>query len=691
MLTNCVASTAYVLKSQGSFAKPRPRRSLGGAILAAQKPFRAAVAALSESAKVQYAQVKEIFDCTVLGPGACVEEPHLRLAWLLVNACFVHAALGQREHLSPIAASAAWFFGSRKRAEIAITTFSPLSIRAADQALTGVKMDQKLWDLYPYVIEPQGHVSRSCLQKEDARKVRKSKKADGVYYTPSDVADFMVSQLAGEAEIRGAWIDPACGTGVFLRSIITHAKGNGDYPRRGVNMIQDHVYGIDKSALATDSCAFVMLAELELDDFTATTPFDLWRQLKQNVACMDALNLRPGKQVGDLFSAQLSTRCLSSLFPSSAAIGIRYLVMNPPYAISNGQDNTWGSWLALEGGSGARAELHLAFTEMMWGLDSIEAAAAVLPLSIATNTTRTYTMVRNAYVGSSGRKEMLFFDREPQALFGEDIKTRNAILFHFARQEDSLHTSQLLKWTAPQRETIFTRERLVPVQLRLCKNFVPKLGSTAEEHAYDQLCSSHRHPLTKYADAVARRTLDQLVDDHSDDPASISIGSTGYNYLNVFFSSELAKFAPNREPRSLSPTIFLAFPDEEMALAAYALLASRLSFWMWRVEGDGFHVTSDFIKRLPLWILLADETLRGDLAKHGRDIRVASNSSVTRSVNRGRETYSFHCGFDRASSRRVEELALTRLLGTTMFSYELDRILHAVTSIDGKMRRAVTI
>ncbi|MEN1958125.1 N-6 DNA methylase [Luteimonas changyuni] len=688
MLTNRVEQPPYGLIAQGSFAKPQPGRSLGGAILAAQKPFRAGVAALIESADVKCVSVNSIFDCTVLGPGATVEATHIRLAWLLVNVSFIHAALEQRKHLSPITESAEWFFRSREHVQKALATFSPFSIRAADEALASVKIDQELWDLYPYVIEPQGHVSRSCLQREDARNIRKSKKADGVYYTPSDVADFMVAQLVGEPEIRGAWIDPACGSGVFLRSIITHAKSSRAYAAtRGVDLILEHVYGIDKSALATDACAFVMLAELGLNDFHVISPFELWKRLKQNVACMDALNISPNKSAGDLFSEQGGTRSLSSLFPRSATNSIRYLVMNPPYAVSNNQNSVRGAWIALEGGGGKKADLHLAFTEMMWRLDSIESAAAVLPLSIATNTTRIYTKVRNAFVGSSGRKEMLFFDREPQALFGEDIKTRNAIFFRFVSDTNSLHTSQLLKWTAPQRASIFNRERLAPVQSRLCRTLIPKLGTPNEAFAYDQVRSRNLDPVTKYATTLSRRTLAQLVHGHKEDRASISIGGTGYNFLNVFFSSELANYVLDSERLSSSPTIFLTFPDEELALAAYALLSSRLAFWMWRVEGDGFHVTSDFIKKLPFWSVLEDRSLLRELAENGKDIRDASSSSIARSLNGGKETYSFHCGFDRASSQRAEEIALTRLLGETTFSSELDRIIHVVTSIDGKKRR----
>src|SRR5690606_7338864 len=127
--------------------------------------------------------------------------------------------------------------------------------RYANDALGAAKIDQELCDLYPYIIEPHGHVSRSCHKHEKARKVRSSKKADGVYYTPADVAHFIVREIASHNPDSGSWLDPACGTGVFLRAIIRHAKERSQiHAGTSLSFIQRYIYGIDKSALATE-CA----------------------------------------------------------------------------------------------------------------------------------------------------------------------------------------------------------------------------------------------------------------------------------------------------------------------------------------------------------------------------------------------------------------------------------------------------
>jgi hypothetical protein len=43
----------------------------------------------------------------------------------------------------------------------------------------------------------------------------------------------------------------------------------------------------------------------------------------------------------------------------------------------------------------------------------------------------------------------------------------------------------------------------------------------------------------------------------------------------------------------------LEFANEEDAAAAFAILSSRLSFWLWHVLGDGFHVSAWLFKEIP--------------------------------------------------------------------------------------------
>lgn len=667
------------------YSAPQPGRSLGGAIVAVRRPLRAAVAALCEAPDL--GDLGHVFKSGGFGAGGTVEPAGLRLAWLLVNACVVHSIHERRTRLSSISESVKWFFhGSGTEVEI-ISRFSELSLRVANNALAEVVIDQEFLDLYPYLIEPQGHVARSSLRDQAARKVRKSKKEDGVYYTPSDVADFMVAELAKSSSSSGAWIDPACGTGVFLRSILSHALISGKATWGELDeYLQRFVFGIDKSALAVDSCAFVLLSELQ--DRRDVSPFARWLRIKENLSCMDSLSLMPDCEDPDLLGPPPSSTRLESLFPNCVE-RFTTLVMNPPYAQVDRQKSTGRCWVAIKGaGSGGRFDIHLAFAEMLWRFNTIEAAAAVLPLSVATNTSKVYRSVRKALATATGRTEMLFFDREPQALFGEDIKTRNAIIFRFALQGRSFHTSSLLKWTAPQRPQIFSRERLVKIAEVNTERFVPKLGSPREACAYRTLKAMAPVSLDRFIESTSRRQLDSLTLKPNSGRSTIAVSGTAYNFLNIFFAPDFVQLPTGESELSRSPVFCMEFVDDRLAHAAYALAANRIVYWLWRVEGDGFHVTVDFIKDLPVWGLLgSSEAELDELSSYGRSIRESARSRVTRSINSGRETYAFHSGFEGVAVRKTEEFIVSRLGLSGSFSKELDQILHAATSVDGRSRR----
>ena len=68
---------------------------------------------------------------------------------------------------------------------------------------------------------------------------------------------------------------------------------------------------------------------------------------------------------------------------------------------------------------------------MMWQLarPGRSASGMVVPLSLGCSRRTQLTALRRAIAASGGRWRFAFFDREPHALFGEDVKTRNTIAF----------------------------------------------------------------------------------------------------------------------------------------------------------------------------------------------------------------------------------------------------------------------
>ena len=70
----------------------------------------------------------------------------------------------------------------------------------------------------------------------------------------------------------------------------------------------------------------------------------------------------------------------------------------------------------------------------------------------------------------------------------------------------------------------------------------------------------------------------------------------------------------------MSPLTALRFATSEVADAAYAVLACRLTYWLWRVEGDAFHVQRGFLTRLPFQLGCLDSQTLGALADAGREL-----------------------------------------------------------------------
>lgn len=690
MVTPLIAEASVEQPSSTRLSAPSPGRSLGATVARVERPIREAVRLVSRAVAVNDIIFSSVFDCTVYGPGCFLEPNDVRLSWFLVGATITHALMTNRDRVAPFSVSLDWFFGDSRFARSLLACFPLHQIKAAEQELAEVDVSADLLDLLPYVLEPHGHITRNSLETcEVAKKTRGVKKDAGVYYTPSDVAEFMVRSLSSASDACATWIDPACGTGVFLRAVIAHRRAIDSQLSDFREFALSSVFGIDRSALATDLAAFVLLAECTLSAPLESSAFQIWQRLKGNIACMDALRLVPTGSAADLHGDQSQSAEIGNIFPQIGRNLFDRVVMNPPYAtvrIDKGLQANWHSFSDIP--AGQTGDMQLAFGEMLWRLTSESGmSAAVLPLSIGANTTKSYVRFRDELLKSSGTKEFLFFDREPQALFGEDIKTRNLILLRKgAPKEAEMRTSRLLKWTAEQRPSIFNENRLVSIEAQQCKSFIPKIGSDAERDIYVQLSSgASLKRAVVFVPRSFRISLDDAVKaDVETRRRALLVSGTAYNFINCFFSAGL----PARPPRpySSSPLNALLFNSEEDAYAAFALVSSRLCFWLWHVEGDGFHLTSNFLKRLPIWSCFGAETVKVRLSEHGRHLWQTASDAALGTVNGGKQTYSFHCGYDHPSALEVERMLLEHLGLDDEVSHALDEFVRATVSIDGKRR-----
>lgn len=629
---------------------PRQGHPLGTEVERLALGFREAAATLmsgiSDGARDAYVNSFGPRDLALAGPPG---NEDVRAAWALLGMLAV-ARIAEPKRTRDLESAEVWFFGGECDQRLS----GQFDIEAQREAAAIVNhLDaMALSDLLPYAIDPHGPgTRRSVMRDASQQRARTAKRRHGIYYTPGDVADYMTSWVLAGGDSR--ILDPACGTGVFLRSaarsLVQHLPAD---------QVLARIYGIDLDALAIDAACFVLTATLA-STTPARVPAQLWHQARMNIAQRDTLTLQladggilqsltsessaPADRRGAMRRAMANGQAIplgvdvarpdaretiGSLFPEAQAEFA--VVGNPPYS-PLGPRLDLAEFNRRDGAlSGARVtpstNAFLPFMEVMWRLAPSARAALVVPLSIAYNTSQPFRSTRGAMAQAGGTWTLRFFDRTPDALFGDDVKQRVAIALHEPGGDFRLRTSSLLRWTSRQRDQLFG-SLPPPVDngnVAIVAS-IPKLGSAWELAIYRRL---------KEARAQMGRTLHEVRLAPGGGTAvadSIEVGTTAYNWLVVYRDRSLTE----RQVASRR----LATTDPVAADWAYGVLNSGLVYWLWRVEGDGFHVPASWVANLPFeW---NDTSGARKIAGLGKDAWQFALEHPVRAVNSGRQTVSF--------------------------------------------------
>jgi hypothetical protein len=327
------------------------------------------------------------------------------------------------------------------------------------------------------------------------------------------------------------------------------------------------------------------------------------------------------------------------------------------------------------------------FIEMMWKLARRDrsSAALVTPLSIAYNTGTQFENCRRAMSAAGGRWRFAFFDREPHALFGEEVKTRNAILFHNrstdlpqAGEFAEIETGPLRKWTSRTRSRLFESIEFTLLGQPTITFGIPKLNGPAQAAAFQALQRRHERLPSLCTRICKARPVETLI------PSVVPrvfVGGTAYNFINVYRYADLPDEA-RLFSMSESPVHCLEFRSEADADASLAILSSRIVFWLWHVLGDGFHVSSRLFSAIPFCRGSFSASEFSDSAALGRELsrRLQENQYV--SLNGGRTTFGYRplkCG--------AELDAIDTLLGLVSglsrdFLSELRTFVHSNAVVD---------
>lgn len=574
-----------------------------------------------------------------------------RAAWWLLGQWLCGYALGELDADATLQDAEAWFYGGSVPDRLQL---APPGVGIPFEAAPA-----EAWALLPYLLDPAGQgTRRQVLSSDEHARDRAHRKKNGVYYTPADVADFMTRAVG--AERRDTVLDPACGTAVFLRASL---------------MLNPSVmvFGIDIDPLAVEMAAFVLLATI---GEAGATPWASWHQNRLHLAAVDALTLRqttasvlPSADRCDELDAAMSdlavgemippaelhdtSPALEDIFPQLAG-GADAVVSNPPYAALGPRtdlDDLAARFSSYSTAAPSPASnIFLPFVEMGWRLaDNDGGAAFVLPLSIAYRGSRQFADLRAAMMEAGGSWRFVFLDRTPDAVFGDDVKTRAAIAIRETESPTSgnMAVTGLLRWTSHSRARLW--KSVQPVEaVSDIRHLIPKLNSAAEAELYR---ATRALPGRLGNDVTASAAVAVSPDLNKTWPDSVLVAPTAYNWLSCARDpAALVHHGHN----SSSPMTALRFASAEFADAAYALLASRLTYWLWRVEGDAFHVPRGFLSSLPFQLSRLSADALATLATIGQELWQEAAAAPVFATNKGKRTVGFRASPNAAMARRAE-------------------------------------
>lgn len=643
-------------------------------------------------------------------------------AWGLVSIRLVGLLRGSLGRWATLGDAESWFKnGKSGTLSIAEMVGSRIGHRVVNR-LEEVSYDCDLQDLLPYVLDAHGPGSRASVKRDPGTATaRLAKRASGVFYTPADVAKYIVkgaTQLHGGKPSQLRYLDPACGSGVFLKGALNYAKhttkGNFDC----FSFAESCLFGVDNDALAVQSACFVLLAEC-LDNVRRhdLSPWAMWHRIRCNIVVADALTLEFGGDANQRLQQRISLRdalrdghvdpvdevtsgqTVSGLFEKGYRLGdalpelaggADVIVANPPYASLGPRNDVAGLERrfasAAVGGSSRSLDYYPLFVEMMWRLakPGQSAAGMVVPLSLAYHSGAQMRACRQAISSSGGLWQFAFFDREPHALFGEDVKTRNTIAFRSESvvspsrgERANIETGPLRKWTSRNRANLFDAVEFTRLEDSRIEEGIPKLSGDDEAHAMALLKRRNVRLCASCRGIVSRLPVEAC---EMGGTPRVYVAGTAYNFLNVFRPHRT--LPPAKAFWSESRLHCLEFAEEQEAWQAFAILSSRVVYWMWQVLGDGFHVSRGFIENVPFAGCVLGKPKDDVLAELGAKLWDALQDYQIVSVNGGRQTIAYRPHACECVRDQIDTILLESAGIDASFVVRLRSFIRAVVAVD---------
>lgn len=481
------------------------------------------------------------------------------------------------------------------------------AITVADTILTlkEIENDDDWRSLIVYSFESLEYDVDSYFAVKVNRGVRndnKKKKNLGIYYTPNDVVSFMASRCISSLTRRTSYptvLDCSCGSGVFLLQCLKELETvyNADQSlERSLQILRQCIWGVDISSAAIDSSK-AAFAQYFLDQYDgAIERFDsVWKTIDYSFYLGDGTNLQTTIANNDTFPAKFDC-----------------IIGNPPY-VTHGKDGN----------------LFIDFVKNMMEFSSeIGLSSLILPLSICYAQGHDYVELRKRIQSDRAAWEVLNYDRSPDSLFGDQVKTRNTILFRDALSgKHTVCTSSLQRWTSENRSKLFKAIKLCDISEFDISHVIPKISGIGAVELYKAILAGSSCP----SDEIQKKNAG---------PSYVVINGTAYNWLCIY-DHRPPSVDENGNSYMSGTTRIYTTEDEKAKYFCIALLSNRIAYWYWAAIGDGFHFNASFFDDFHVGRSIFTEKQFDELCMLGHEYSDIIKQHPTVSYNAGKTIINY--------------------------------------------------
>ncbi len=381
----------------------------------------------------------------------------------------------------------------------------------------------------------------------------RSRKSNGQFFTPDDVAQFMSSFTKKFSQ--GIWLDPCSGIG----NLSWHLVAIQDDPEE---FLINNLILSDKDDLA------LLIARTLLTISYQNRHENLFNEIKNNFICFDFLSVADKGDLG-LFDQSIKL----AKIPKHD-----FVIVNPPY-------------LALKADkrfeTAKASDLYAYFLENI--IKTSEGFVSITPQSF-TNAKK-FEPLRNLLLSKFNNLTIFNFDNVPANIFkGIKFGSKNTNRANSIRVaitiaipgEGKQRITSLLRWRSNERKFLFANIDNFLSEVVLTKDFFPKVSKD-----YESL----------YNEVNKSETLSTMI-------------SSNKTRFPLYIPSSPRYFIVALKKRVKRGSIKqLYFLNEKDQNYAYLLINSSFAYWWWRVRDGGMTLSLETLLSIPLLDFELDKSL----------------------------------------------------------------------------------